>query len=171
MVQLESSESSESSESAEPIKSTLCYIEQDGKYLMLYRNKKEHDPNAGKWIGVGGKFKPGESALDCIKREVREETGITDIDFIYRGLVHFRADRWADEEMYVFTAEPGSLPECIECDEGELKWISKDKILTLPLWEGDRFFLQKLLSCEAVAEPFEMTLQYEGEKLVSCETR
>ena len=168
LVQLESSESSDS---AEPIKSTLCYIEQDGKYLMLYRNKKEHDPNAGKWIGVGGKFKPGESALDCIKREVREETGITDIDFIYRGLVHFRADRWADEEMYVFTAEPGSLPENIECDEGELKWISKDKILTLPLWEGDRFFLQKLLSCEAGAEPFEMTLQYEGEKLVSCETR
>ena len=164
-------ESSKSSDSAEPIKSTLCYIEQDGKYLMLYRNKKEHDPNAGKWIGVGGKFKPGESALDCIKREVREETGITDINFIYRGLVHFRADRWADEEMYVFTAEPGSLPECIECDEGELKWISKDKILTLPLWEGDRFFLQKLLSREAGAEPFEMTLQYEGEKLVSCKTR
>ena len=164
-------ESSKSSDSAEPIKSTLCYIEQDGKYLMLYRNKKKHDPNAGKWIGVGGKFKPGESALDCIKREVREETGITDIGFIYRGLVHFRADRWADEEMYVFTAEPGSLPECIECDEGELKWISKDKILTLPLWEGDRFFLQKLLSREAGAEPFEMTLQYEGENLVSCETR
>ena len=33
---------------------TLCYIEQDGKYLMLYRNKKKNDINEGKWIGVGG---------------------------------------------------------------------------------------------------------------------
>lgn len=33
---------------------TLCYIEQDGKYLMLHRTKKEKDISKGKWIGVGG---------------------------------------------------------------------------------------------------------------------
>ena len=31
---------------------TLCYIEQDGKYLMLHRVKKENDINKDKWIGV-----------------------------------------------------------------------------------------------------------------------
>lgn len=36
--------------------STLCYIENDGKYLMLHRNVKENDVNEGKWIGVGGHF-------------------------------------------------------------------------------------------------------------------
>ena len=33
---------------------TLCYIEKDGKYLMLHRTKKEKDINKNKWIGVGG---------------------------------------------------------------------------------------------------------------------
>ena len=40
---------------------TMCYIQQGDNYLMLYRNKKENDPNQGKWIGVGGKLLPGET--------------------------------------------------------------------------------------------------------------
>ena len=41
--------------------STLCYIEKDGKYLMLHRTVKENDVNKDKWIGVGGHFEHGES--------------------------------------------------------------------------------------------------------------
>ena len=47
---------------------TVCYIEKDGKYLMLHRTKKEHDINKNKWIGVGGKIEEGESPEDCIIR-------------------------------------------------------------------------------------------------------
>ena len=32
---------------------TLCYIENDDKFLMLHRVKKQDDMNEGKWIGVG----------------------------------------------------------------------------------------------------------------------
>lgn len=59
------------------ILSTLCYIEKDGKYLMLHRTKKKHDINKGKWLGIGGKFEEGESPEECIIREVKEETGLT----------------------------------------------------------------------------------------------
>ena len=45
---------------------TLCYIEKDGKYLMMHRVKKEHDINEGKWIGVGGHFEQGESPEECL---------------------------------------------------------------------------------------------------------
>ena len=38
------------------LNTTLCYIEQDGKYLMLHRVKKKNDINHDKWIGIGGKF-------------------------------------------------------------------------------------------------------------------
>ena len=41
-------------------KTTLCYIENNGRYLMLYRNRKPDDPNEGKWLGIGGKIEEGE---------------------------------------------------------------------------------------------------------------
>ncbi len=60
--------------------STLCYIENDGKYLMLHRNVKENDVNEGKWIGVGGHFEADESPEECLLREVKEEDRVyTDI--------------------------------------------------------------------------------------------
>lgn len=38
---------------------TICYLEQQGKYLMLHRTKKQHDINKDKWIGIGGHFEYG----------------------------------------------------------------------------------------------------------------
>ena len=54
---------------------TICYIEQDGNYLMLHRTKKENDQSHDKWLGVGGKFDKDESPDECILREVKEESG------------------------------------------------------------------------------------------------
>ena len=74
---------------------TLCYIENDrGEYLMLHRVKKKNDVNQDKWIGVGGKFEPGESPEECLLREVREETGFCLERFRLRGLVTFLAEPW-----------------------------------------------------------------------------
>ena len=56
---------------------TLCYIEQDGKYLMLHRTKKKHDINENKWIGVGGHAEGTEGPEECLLREVKEETGVS----------------------------------------------------------------------------------------------
>ena len=61
----------------ELLQTTLCYLEQNGCYLMLHRVKKQNDVNHDKWIGVGGKFEPGETAETCVRREVYEETGLT----------------------------------------------------------------------------------------------
>ena len=68
---------------------TLCYLEQDGCWLMLHRVKKQQDENAGKWIGVGGKFEKGESPDECLCREVREETGLRLTRWACRGIVTF----------------------------------------------------------------------------------
>ncbi len=143
---------------------TLIYFEKDGKYLMMNRNKKENDENAGKWIGVGGKFNDGESPEDCAMREAFEETGLTPTaDALkYRGIVTFVSDTWPCEYMHLFTCNKFT-GELTNCDEGELAWIGKDKVLELPLWEGDREFLKLIYEDSPF---FSLKLEYEGERLV-----
>ncbi|MCR4792144.1 MAG: NUDIX domain-containing protein [Lachnospiraceae bacterium] len=140
-------------------RSTLCYIEKEGKLLLLFRNKKENDPNEGKWIGIGGGIEDGETPEECVVREVREETGLTLTAYHYHGIVKFVSESWEDEEMHLFSASgfEGELASC--CDEGELSWIDKDKVMSLPMWEGDRYFLGALLQGK---ERINMQLVYEG---------
>ena len=141
---------------------TLCYIEKDEKYLMLHRIKKENDLNHDKWVGVGGKFEDKESPEECVIRETLEETGLTLTAFDYRGIVTFVSDEWEGEYMHLFTAH-GFTGEIKECDEGNLEWIDKKKLLELTLWEGDKIFLRLLDSDEPF---FSLKLQYEGDDLV-----
>lgn len=143
---------------------TLCYIERDGQYLMLHRTKKENDDNRDKWIGIGGHIEPGETPRDCILRECREETGLALLDCRYRGLVHFRSDIYPDEDMHLFTAARFE-GEMIPCDEGDLAWIDKGRLLELTLWEGDKIFLRLL---DARQDFFELTLEYAGEALAGA---
>lgn len=142
---------------------TLCYIEQDGKYLMLYRNKKENDQSEGKWLGVGGKLEDGESPEECAVREVYEETGLVLEAVKFRGIVTFVSDIWENELMFLFTSDKFSGEVKTVCDEGELEWISKDKVLALPAWEGDRHFLKPLLDGE---DDIHIKLIYQGDRLV-----
>lgn len=143
------------------INSTLCYIENDGKYLMLHRVKKENDVNKDKWVGIGGKFEDGESPEDCVLREAKEETGLTLTSFKYRGVVTFVSDRWETEYMHLFTAD-GFSGELTECDEGVLEWIDKEKLDAIPKWEGDKIFLRLL---DEEGPFFSLKLRYRGEHL------
>lgn len=141
---------------------TLCYIEQDDKYLMLHRVKKVNDQNHDKWIGVGGKFEDGESPEDCLLREVKEETGLTLKKFFYRGIVTFVSDKCETEYMHLFTATEYE-GELQACDEGELVWVPKADIEKLNLWEGDKVFFHLI---DESKDFFSLKLRYEGEHLV-----
>jgi len=143
---------------------SLCYIEKDGKYLMLHRVKKENDENSDKWIGVGGKFEEGESPNDCAGREIYEETGLTAHKLNYRGIVTFVSDKYGTEYMHLFTTDSfsGNLKDC---DEGVLEWIDKKRLYELTLWEGDKIFL-KLIS-DPSAPFFSLKLVYSGDVLTS----
>lgn len=137
---------------------TLGYIEWNGCFLMLYRNKKNNDPNEGKWIGIGGHVESGETPDVCFVREVREESGIILDNFTKRGVIDFISDTAENERMHLYTATVES-PDFSECNEGMLKWIPKDEILNFNLWEGDKHFLLPLIAGES---DIRMTLVYEG---------
>ena len=141
---------------------TLCYLEQGSRYLMLHRVKKAVDENKDKWIGVGGKFEEGESPEDCLLREVREETGLSLHSWRFRGIVTFVSDEWGTEYMHLFTSDDFS-GELGSCQEGDLEWIDKDALLTKPIWEGDKIFLRLLQQDRPF---FSLKLCYRGDSLV-----
>ena len=142
---------------------TLCYMEKGNQYLMLHRVKKEHDINKDKWIGVGGHFEKGESPEECLLREVKEETGLELTSYQFRGIVTFISDEWPDEYMCLYTADryTGDIGNC---DEGELVWVEKGKIMDLNIWEGDKIFLKLLTENQPF---FSLKLEYKGDKLVN----
>lgn len=141
---------------------TLCYIENDrGEYLMLHRTKKQNDLNAGKWIGVGGKFEADETPEECLLREVYEETGLTLTRYRFRGIVTFLSNEWEGEYMHLFTADKYEGTLC-DCNEGELAWVPKNDVLKLNLWEGDHIFLRELLENDRF---FSLKLSYTGDVL------
>ncbi|MBO4415044.1 MAG: 8-oxo-dGTP diphosphatase [Lachnospiraceae bacterium] len=150
-------------------KTTQCYIcrkQNNGEeILMLYRNKKPDDPNEGKWLGIGGKLEPGETPEEANIREVYEETGIRlEPDAChFHGIIQFFNTVCEDEEIYLYSVNVPENTEYIECDEGELHWIARDKILGLNMWAGDKVFLEPLI---AGKDRINLALYYEGDNLV-----
>ena len=141
--------------------STLCYITRGDEVLMLHRVKKQNDINKDKWIGIGGKFEKEESPDECLLREAKEETGLTLTSWRCRGVVTFLNSQCDGEYMYLFTAD-GYEGDLKECDEGDLQWVSRDFLYSLPMWEGDKIFLDLLWQEEPF---FLLTLRYDGDRL------
>lgn len=141
---------------------TLCYIEKDGKYLMMHRVKKENDINRDKWVGVGGHFEADESPEECLLREVKEETGLTLKSWRFRGIITFICDKQQTEYMFLYTADSFS-GELTECEEGNLEWIEKTDVYRLPIWEGDKIFFKMI---EENHPFFSLKLKYDNDMLV-----
>lgn len=141
----------------------LIYLEKDNKYLMMFRNKKQHDPNYGKYIGVGGHIEEDETKGQALVREVREETSLILKSYNYRGKLLFVYDDYK-EIIHLFTSKDfiGEVKD--KCDEGDLSWVDKNKLNELTLWEGDKAFLEIMQNTD---DYFEMTLTYKNDKLVS----
>ena len=142
-------------------KTVLAYIKKDGQFLMLYRNKKKQDINKGKWIGIGGHLEQGESKEQALVREIKEETGLDVLHYIYRGELLFVNNDF-EEVMYLYLVDEVS-GNLIECDEGELAWIKEDDLMSLNMWEGDYKFLPLLINTD---EFIRLELRYSDDQLV-----
>jgi len=141
---------------------TLCYVQKDGKTLMLYRNKKENDYHEGKWNGLGGKFEPGESPEDCAIREIKEEAGLNVKSLKLKGFITFPMFDGV-EDWYVFLFVIDDFEgELIDSPEGMLKWIPNDELEKLNLWEGDKIFIPWLFQDKFFSAKF----NYENGKFI-----
>ena len=125
------------------VRATLCEIVSDGKILFMHRSS---DFGKGKWNGPGGKIEPDETPLECVIREVYEETGLTirDPKLMGETTFYFNNHEEADWIVYIYLATDFS-GELTEGDEGTLKWFSLDEIPYDELWQDDEYWLPWLL--------------------------
>ena len=142
-------------------KTVLAYIKKDGCFFMLFRNKKNHDINKGKWIGIGGHIEEGETKEQALIREIKEETGLDVTHYDYRGELLFVNNDF-EEVMYLYLVDEVS-GEITDCDEGELTWIKEEDLMKLNMWEGDYKFLPLLINTDKFIR---LELRYADDKLV-----
>ncbi|MCM8541811.1 MAG: 8-oxo-dGTP diphosphatase [Lentisphaeraceae bacterium] len=130
------------------IEASLVYLFKDDHVLMMHRVKKEKDIHKDKWNGLGGKLEPAESPEESAIREIKEESGYDIHNLKFAGHLFFPTfdKQQNDWSVFVFTSDDFTGLQLENTPEGNLEWIHKDELLNLNLWEGDRYFLPKLLS-------------------------
>lgn len=144
---------------------TECYIRRGDEILFIH--KKGKDLNTGKYLGIGGHLEPGESPTECMVREIFEETGIKKEELAnlkMRAVITFINPVYDDEYIHLFDAEyiGKADPALNSCDEGELKWINKKDVYSLPIWEGDKRMFDEMFRDDNF---FTMKLVYDGDEL------
>jgi 8-oxo-dGTP diphosphatase len=128
-----------------PILATLGYVlSPDGRrVLLIHRNRRADDTHFGKYNGLGGKLDAGEDVVSGMCREVREEAGLECEELVLRGTISWPGFGKHGEDWFgfIFRIDRWSGQPLAENPEGTLAWVDVDRVLELPLWEGDRHFL------------------------------
>jgi 8-oxo-dGTP diphosphatase len=152
-----------------PILATLGYVlSADGKrVLMIRRDRRADDIHLGKYNGLGGKLEKDEDVIAGMRRELREEAGIDCDSLRLRGTISWPGFGKQGEDwfcfLFVIDRWHGELRT--ENAEGTLEWVPLDRILDLPLWEGDRHFLPLVFGNDG--RPFHGVMPYQDGKPVS----
>jgi 8-oxo-dGTP diphosphatase len=128
-----------------PILATLGFIlSRDKKsVLLIHRNKRQDDQHLGKYNGLGGKMEAGEDVLTCMKREIQEEAGISCTKAELRGTINWPGFGPAGEDWlgFIFLIHQYQGEPATSNEEGDLHWKPISELDSLPMWEGDKFFL------------------------------
>src|SRR3984893_9968606 len=148
------------------ILATLGYVlSPDGRQVLLvHRTRRPNDAHFGKYNGLGGKLEPGEDVVACLRREVREESGLECNDLVLRGTISWPGfgKGGADWFGFIFRIDGWHGTLRLDNPEGSLEWIAMDRIVDLPLWEGDRYFLP--LVFEKTTRQFHGVMPYKDGK-------
>ncbi|MDD5759060.1 MAG: 8-oxo-dGTP diphosphatase [Desulfobulbaceae bacterium] len=128
-----------------PIIGTLGFVISPDRQqtLLVHRTSRSNDAHLGKYNGLGGKMKPNEDVVSCIKREIMEEAGIVCLDVKLRGTINWTGFGPNGEDWlgFIFRIDQFSGVPFNENEEGPLSWQPITHLDQLPMWEGDRHFL------------------------------
>ncbi len=152
-----------------PILATLGYVLSPDreKTLLVHRNKRSDDQHLGKYNGLGGKMEAGEDIHQCLCRELYEEAGIICEDVILRGTINWTGFGPNGEDWFGFIYRIDRFKgEPFQANaEGKLLWYPIKDLLSLPMWEGDKYFLPLVFDDNPKA--FHGYMPYDGDKPLS----
>lgn len=152
-----------------PILATLGYVLSPDRrqVLMVHRNARADDAHLGKYNGLGGKLEPHEDVVAGMRREILEEAGLQCDALSLRGTISWPGFGKQGEDwfgfVFIISAHQGSAPA--RNAEGTLEWVAIERLLDLPLWEGDRQFLP--LVFDADPRPFHGVMPYRDGRMQS----
>jgi len=108
-----------------------CFVEKDGKHLMLRRHpSKRILPNV--WIAPGGHQEPGEGLFACTRREIKEETGLEIKNIRLRAVGRgYLQDINTEFAFHILTATYASGELISNPADGELIWLTPEEMLNL----------------------------------------
>lgn len=152
-----------------PILATLGYILSPDRtqVLLVHRNKRPDDLHYGKYNGLGGKLDRGESVIECMRREILEESGLAAEVCTLRGTISWPGfgKNGADWFGFIFRIDSWSGTPHTGNHEGTLEWVQVDQIYDLPMWESDRLFLPMVFDSEPAV--FHGVMPYSDGKMAS----
>jgi len=130
---------------------TVCFlINRNGNKLLLL--ERSNEPMKNKVTGVGGKTHFGEDIHQSCIREIKEETGYDAKNLKLKGIIKTMLDghdsSWI---LFVYTTDNFSGKQIV-CPEGELKWISLDKVYHENLIGFIREILPHILTSNSIIE-------------------
>lgn len=126
-----------------PILATLGYVIEGDRVLLIHRDARPDDQHYGKYNGLGGKVEPDEDVVSGLRRELREEAAIECEELRLAGTISWPGFGAGGEDWFcfIFRIERFSGLPLSTNPEGRLVWVPRDEVLSLPLWEGDPYFL------------------------------
>ena len=152
-----------------PIVATLGYVlsPDRSQVLLIHRNARADDQHLGKYNGLGGKIERDEDVVAGMRREIREEAGIECDALTLRGTISWPGFGKNGEDWlgFLFIVTGYSGTPYTSNPEGTLEWVPVEQIMQLPLWDGDRHFLQ--LVFDADPRSFHGVMPYRDGRMVS----
>ena len=141
------------------MRATLIFVIREGQILLI---RKKRGLGAGKINGPGGKIDPGETPVECVVREAQEELGITALDPVEIGVLHFQFTDGLAIQCHVFRATE-CTGEATETDEAIPLWTPLDAIPIEEMWEDDRYWIDHLIE----SRKFRGYFEFDGEVMLS----
>ena len=159
---------------------TLAYLwdRAHDRVLLIRRNARPSDDHYGKVNGLGGKLETGESVIEGLRRELREDATVELTSFCLRGTITWsnfgpQRENWLG---FVFLVDGWTGTPPSSNPEGDLEWADRRHLLaacddaaSVPaaiarkfhMWPGARYFVPLVFDDDP--RPFHGTMPYDGD--------